>query len=99
MLIRKSAFILTLATATLALAAGDLGTFEGVDRRRQSGPEGLRRLRFGEGRVSHHRRRRQCLGEDRRVSVPLAQARRESSPCRRRCSSSAPAAWRTARPA
>ena len=29
MLIQKSAFILTLATATLALAAGDLGTFEG----------------------------------------------------------------------
>ena len=30
MLIRKSAFILTLATATLALAAGDMGAFEGA---------------------------------------------------------------------
>ncbi len=30
MLIRKSAFIMTLATASLALAAGDLGTFEGA---------------------------------------------------------------------
>ena len=73
MLIRKTLLILTLATAALAQAAGELGTFEGATDVGKPARKGSVAYDSAKGEYRITGGGTQCLGQDRRVPVPLAQ--------------------------